>query len=399
MSDDQNPTFPWQNREGSSAPSGSETHAAPPASAEPGPPLPPYARGHAQPHGAATPDAGPPAPPAAPADMGPVLPPYAAAGYDAGASAPYVIGAPPEPSNGLAIAALVTAIAGIMLGFIPLVSFLGVALTLTAIVLAIVSLAKRRSRRGMSISALIVAGLGTLIGGIVTALTLYLWAVIGGLGSTEISPAPESEELPEYSSPFADDDQVAAFLDEVAVGETAWWSTSSGYSSIAVFVDNASDDLTYDTVRAEIDVLGDDGIALDSAATYVSLAPGTSAALVSVPVAADDIDRVDVRFVTDALYAPVPAVEPLDAEAGEPAVAYGTVSVPGTLQNPGADDALDVRVTVIGRDGDGQIVVGRTLTVGRVPAGDSVEFEAEHVAVADELPDDVTYELYAQPAL
>ena len=453
MSDDQNPTFPWQNRGGPSAPSDPTSEAAPPASSETGPPLPPYARDHAQPPaavtpGAVTPDAEPPAPPAAPADTGPSLPPYASAadsahatpdhaepsappaapadtgpalppyttaGYGAGATPPYAgppaayaIGAPPEPSNGLAVAALVMAIVGIVLGIIPFASFLGVPLALTAIVLAIVSLAKRRSRRGMSIATLIVAGIGTIIGGIVTAFTLYLWAAIGGFGSTgvspatgneESSPAPQSEELSEYSSPFADDDQVAAFLEEVAVGETAWWQVSSGYSFVAVFVDNASDGLSYGSVRAEIDVLGHDGIAIESASSYVSLAPGTTAVLVSVPVEAEDIDSVEVEFGTGTLYAPVPAAEPLDAEAGEPAVASGTVSIPGTLENPGADDAVDVRVTVIGRDGDGKIVVGRTLTVARVPAGGSVDFEAEHVALADDLPDDVTYELYARPAL
>ena len=412
MSENQNPTFPWQDRPESAAPSGPEAEAAPPASHAAGAPLPPhtYAYEHAQ-H--AAPDAptqprptGAPAPPAAPTDSGPRLPPYAIASDDAyatqpyaGPSTPYAIGAPPAPSNGIAVTALVLAIVGIVLGFIPLVSFLGVALAITAIVLAIVSLAKRRSRRGMSVSALVVAGIGALIGGVVSALTLFVWAAFGGIGSTVSSPAPESETLPEYSSPFADDDQVAAFLDDVAVGETGWWSTSTGYSSIAVFVENASGDLSYDTVRAEVDVLGDDGIALDSSAAYMSIAPGTSVVLVSVPVDADDIDGVDVGFVTDALYTPVPAAGALTAEAAEPVVEHGTVSVPGTLQNAGGDDALDVRVAVIGRDGDGEIVVGRTPTVARVPAGGSAEFEAEYVAMTDDLPADVTYEVYAQPEL
>ena len=54
---------------------------------------------------------------------------------------------------------------------------------------------------------------------------------------------------------------------------------------------------------------------------------------------------------------------------------------------------------MIGRDGDGEIVVGRTPTVARVPAGGSAEFEAEYVAMTDDLPADVTYEVYAQPEL
>ena len=84
---------------------------------------------------------------------------------------------PPLGKNTMAVVALVLAIIGLVTCWVPIV---GVVLSLIGFILAIIALAKVKNylpltaRKGMSIAALIISVIGVLIGGLFTAIAVYV---------------------------------------------------------------------------------------------------------------------------------------------------------------------------------------------------------------------------------
>jgi hypothetical protein len=79
--------------------------------------------------------------------------------------------------NVMAMVALVLALIGLVTCWVPIV---GVVLSLIGFILAIIALAKAKNylpltaRKGMSIAALIISVIGVLIGGLFTAIAVYV---------------------------------------------------------------------------------------------------------------------------------------------------------------------------------------------------------------------------------
>ena len=79
--------------------------------------------------------------------------------------------------NVMAMVALVLALIGLVTCWVPIV---GVVLSLIGFILAIIALAKAKNylpltaRKGMSIAALIISVIGVLIGGLFTAIAVYM---------------------------------------------------------------------------------------------------------------------------------------------------------------------------------------------------------------------------------
>jgi hypothetical protein len=102
--------------------------------------------------------------------------------------------APPRPTGGAALAgtALTLAILGVLVTFAPgLIALAGVLLIVVSIVLAIVHLVGRRDGRGLSIAALVVAGVGGVVSGLVAVMVSALAQF--GAGGMEIITGDDSD--------------------------------------------------------------------------------------------------------------------------------------------------------------------------------------------------------------
>ncbi|MFG6501825.1 DUF4190 domain-containing protein [Microbacterium sp. P05] len=112
--------------------------------------------------------------------------------------APPTWGPPPAsfrpPSTGsitLAVLALIAAVLGILLVFVLGGGFVAFLILITAVVLAVVSLARRAAGKGLAISALILAAL---------AMVWAVLALLAALFSIELWPDdPDNPEYPDYS--------------------------------------------------------------------------------------------------------------------------------------------------------------------------------------------------------
>lgn len=194
-----------------------EPQPEPPAAAHE-PQLPPYARGLAGTGAPATPWTPPQAAPSPPyavppqfqgGSPGAVTP----AGYP-GLQLAYAGGrppAPPRPGRTIAVTALVLALVAALIGFIPLIGFLGVPVAIAAGIVAIVALARRAEGRGMSIGALVVSVLAFLLPWIMSFVYVLLLA-----GSSFVSDGPSTGEEP--GDPYGD---------EVETVEPAWYATGA----------------------------------------------------------------------------------------------------------------------------------------------------------------------------
>ncbi|MBM7389526.1 hypothetical protein JOE37_002520 [Clavibacter michiganensis] len=204
------------------APRARDPHAAPPA-----PPAPPT----------------PLTPPAAPAPLTPPAPPAPPAGYDAagasgydaagatayaaagapgagyappaaappyGAAPPYVSGEPPRPrgGKGLAIAALVVGIATFLGALIPFLNYVMLVPAVVAVVLGIVSLARRMDGKPLAVTGIVLGAVGFVLS--VVLAVVYTFAFVSSVSDAVESAGTDSGfASPEPSEPFGDDDATA----------------------------------------------------------------------------------------------------------------------------------------------------------------------------------------------
>jgi hypothetical protein len=118
------------------------------------------------------------------------------------AGGPYAPAPTPAPSGSavLAILALVAAILGAVIAFVPLIGLFSWLLLIAAVVLAIVALARRAPGKGMAIAAIVVAALG-FVASVVWSLSV---ALFGGWWSGI------SDDYPDYSDDYSDGDPSPA---------------------------------------------------------------------------------------------------------------------------------------------------------------------------------------------
>ncbi|PPF53213.1 DUF4190 domain-containing protein, partial [Clavibacter michiganensis] len=125
---------------------------------------------------------------------------------------PYVSGPPPRPrgGKGLAIAALVVGIAAVLGAFIPFLNYVTAIPALVAVVLGIVSLARRMDGKSLALTGLILGAVGFVLS-IVLAL-VYTFAFVGSVTEALETAGPGSDPgfaSPEPTSGEGDDDATA----------------------------------------------------------------------------------------------------------------------------------------------------------------------------------------------
>ncbi|PPG67738.1 hypothetical protein C5C31_08720 [Rathayibacter rathayi] len=120
-------------------------------------------------------------------------------------------GLPPAPArSGLALTALILGIAAVPLAFLPL---LGAPAGLTAMVMGIVCLVKRRPPKGFAVSGVILGALGFVL-----AIVVLGVAVVGVLGAVEKQQAVSRSDTVQKEQVASSFNNGVAFDDGVAIG-------------------------------------------------------------------------------------------------------------------------------------------------------------------------------------
>ncbi|WP_110589244.1 DUF4190 domain-containing protein [Microbacterium suaedae] len=323
--------------------------------------------------------------------------------------APPVPGAPQKSGKGLAIAALVLAIVGALLCFIPFAAFLGVVITVVALVLAIVALVKKAAGKGMSIAALIVSGIGTLIGIGMIFLTISIIAAFSSVsGDLDgfIEDNPELfDENPEFGSPEggAEDGATesvpglgAASADVEVTEQTLWSDDFLTYAT--VLVESGSDELVYPELEVTIDLLDDAGQILDTQYDIITVTPDGPALATAnfIDIAIDEVAQLDVAVAETYGSDPIPASEfgavsigDVTREADE-----FTTALSGEVTSTTPEDRNYVEIDILFRDAGGDPIGLEWGVIETLPAGGTADFTIDSFL---EIPNDATYEAYVQP--
>ena len=135
----------------------------------------------------------------------PSQPPPNHGGGDYGPQGDYASSGPPQPSNGIGIAAMVVGIVALVLSWIP---FLGLVLGIVGLVLGILGIRKVNRReatnKGMAITGVVTGAIATLIGAFFTIATIAIFDEIGNLSEC-MAEATTAEEQRECEERFEDD--------------------------------------------------------------------------------------------------------------------------------------------------------------------------------------------------
>jgi hypothetical protein len=90
----------------------------------------------------------------------------------------------------MSVAALVLAILGLVICWIPYVGFLGVLMGIVALILGIISMKSAKGNKGLGIVGLVVGAIALIVGGVVQTLT-----VIGTVALVDNAPQIKDEIL------------------------------------------------------------------------------------------------------------------------------------------------------------------------------------------------------------
>lgn len=292
----------------------------------------------------------------------------------------------------LAILALVFAIVGAVLAFVPIISWFTWPLFITAIVLALIALISRRQGgKGLGIAALITTALSGFVSTAMVVAPL-LFVLLGGLSHTADADRgyrDDGGESAPQTSQGADLDLeiVEASVGRDATDQSLWW--------FAVVVDNPNDDAVFDYADITVDALDAGGATLDTSSEYRAILPGRTVIVgyffdvgtgdvSSVTVDLPDADEATLVSPDDLGTVTISDVAPTTDE-------YQT-RVTGTIASTFTAEVEYAGVAIIARDTTGTIIDAATGYVDVVPAEGSAPFEVEFFRP---LPGDATIEVYA----
>lgn len=345
------------------------------------------------------PPATPPAVPPAPAGLLPTAPPSVPVDSGDGAAA-----FPPPPSGdgrpkGLAIVALVLALVGAILAFIPFVTWFSGAILLAAFIVALVALiGKKHGGKPLSISALIVSVVGWIIS---IVMSIVSFGIVGqaaiddavredvsSSGSTVEDTAPADEVV----------DDVTAERQELVIVETAFGRSDFGSDTwwYAVVIDNPNEDYIFDFASIDVEALDASGTILDSSSDYRTILSGRTAITGTFFSVGDGvITELSVLGpqANAATHSPLDETGAFTIEGVAATADSYSTTVRGTVSGDFESEQTLVEVVVIARDSAGTIIDADFTYVDRLPVGGTkVQFEATFFKV---LPADTTYEAFA----
>lgn len=368
-----------------------------PTAPDSGEPTPPY-----------TPPSSPPPPPGAGlnqpypgAQTPPPQPPYAP-WQQQGYPAPAQTWQQPAPPTGpvgnrpivLAIIALALAVVGLVMAFIPFVTFFSGLFLLAGFVMGLVALiSKKQGGKGFSIAAIAVAVVGWIVSFVVTIATI---GIIGQAAQEAIDDSvtdfstsqPDESDVPDAASDAIDLTVVETAFGREQYDPTTWW--------YVVIVENPNDDFVYDIASVDVEATGADGTILDTSSNYVTALSGRTAISGSfISVGQGEISSLNVLLpaASEAITSPLDetgtfVIDPITATTDD----FATTAT-GTISGSFDTDQELVGIIVVARGADGSIIGGATTYVDRLPAdGSRVQFEALFLSP---LPAEATYEAYA----
>lgn len=298
----------------------------------------------------------------------------------------------------MAIIALVTAGVGLILAFIPIVTFFSGIVLLAGFVLGLIALiAKKHGGTPLSITAIAISVVGWIVSVVMSIASvgiigLSTWEEETFSDSEQITteePSDAAEPLP--GEPAAADEALAVVdsaFGRVAFDDTMWW--------YVVTFENPNADYIFDFAEIKVQALSADGTILDDGADYGTILSGPGAITGwFTSVGSNEIAELKVTFpdVSEAMYAPYDETGAFTLEGTEATSDEYSTSVFGTISGDFGEDQENVRVTLVIRDGAGTIIGAERTYVDTVPAGGGkAQFE---VMILDELPADATFEAFA----
>lgn len=402
MSDPNHPRVPDASAESPEPPSVGETVLGPTqqpapnpdARSETPPPVPPFV-----PAFGATP---PPAPHGAPvppvAQPYPGAPPLSYVGAPAGmAPAPGGPGSVGDRPKTLAIVALVLAAVGVVMAFIPFVTWVSGAVLLAAFVVAIVALAsKKQGGTGLGIAALVLSVVGWIVSIVVAIASFGLIAdaardtVVDDAGALA-SEAPEvDEEEPAEEVVDARQDLVVV---ESAFGRTSYDPTTWWY---VVVLENPNADYIFDFAAVDVEAIDANGTILDTSSDYRTILNGrTAVAGRFLSAGQGEVTSLNVRgpLASAALSSPAGETGAFTIEGLAATTDSYSTSVTGTVSGTFDTEQEFVEVVVVARAADGRIIGAENAYIDRLPVGGGkVQFEARFL---DVLPADTTFAAFA----
>lgn len=356
----------------------------------------------------------PPAPQTPPPQFDPAAGAPPAAGFSASMmnSADAPLSGPPLPAGvppasqrpalpkTLAVIALVLAAVGLVMSFIPFVTWFAGAALLPAFIMGIVALvSKKRGGKGLAIAAIALSVIGWVVSIVMTI------ASFGMLGQSAIEES-QRDQVSGGSSPDADakpadepaekeepvDTRQELTLVETAFGQSAYDSGTWWY--VAIF-ENPNEDYVFSLAGIDVEALDANGTILDSSSDYRTILSGRTAVVGSFFSVGDgQITSIEVRgpAATDATRAPSSSTGTFQIADVVPTTDDYSTSVHGTVTSTFADDQELVEVVVIARNAAGAIIGAEAGYIDRLPTGGTAQFE---VRFFDPLPGDTTYEAYA----
>ncbi|QWC15818.1 hypothetical protein KKR89_16390 [Cellulomonas dongxiuzhuiae] len=301
------------------------------------------------------------------------------------------------------IAAFVVAIVALMLSWVPIINNGAAFLALVALVLGIVGLVnaarKGRPGKGMAVAAVVISVVSLVV--VVTTQIAYgrvLDEFVEELDSASTSQLEGAASADATADAAADEDESAASaVRELAVVESAFGQNTYDPTTwwYVVIVENPNAEHVFPLAGLDVEAIGADGTILDSGSTYVDVLPGRVALTGSfMSVGTGVIDHLDLRGpdVTDALHKPGAGSFTVTDVAA--ATDEWSTTVGGNLSGSFVDEQSLVKVVVVARNAQGQIIDADFSFVDRLPPGVQARFEVNFMTA---LPADTTYEVY--PAL
>lgn len=285
-----------------------------------------------------------------------------------------------KPRNIPGLLALIAGALGFVFACVPGAFIIGWILLPVAFILGIVALFQQDKPKGMGIAGLILSVVGTVVG----------FAVFIGFGVAAIDDAIEdssketvssSEAATDEEEEPAEEEPTVADPKDLVLGETVFGTDSDGRGWYAVQITNPNEDYVFASAGIDVEAYDADGVLIDTDSSYSAILQGESWYVGNFfDIGSSKIDRIEVRGPSaDA------STHSLLADTGSFTIGeittsseYDWMTVSGTVTSNFSEDQDAVRIDVIARNGDGEIVGVDYTYTDRVPAGGTAKWDVSY---------------------
>lgn len=298
----------------------------------------------------------------------------------------------------LAIIALALAAVGVVLAFIPFVTWFSGLVLLAGFIVGLVALiGKKHGGKGFSIAAVIVSVVGWIVSIVMSIASFGLLGQAALEESVREDTSSSSSDTDADTEATTDDEPVAddrqdLILVESAFGRTSYDPTTWWY---VVVIDNPNENYIFDLASVDVEALDAAGTILDSSSEYRTILSGrTAISGTFLSIGDGEIAELDVLGpeATEAIRSPLDETGTFTIEGLTPTTDSYSTTVRGTVTADFESEQELVEIVVIARNPAGAIIGAEWAYIDRLPPGGTVQFEAMFL---DTLPADTVYEAYA----